>query len=117
MLMHTVILTHGFERDVKAAGLGEEELQEIVAVISEDPASGDLIVGTGGARKVRHRGRSGGKSGGYRTIHYFGGGDIPVFLLALYTKSEKGNLTKAERNTLAEILPRIGDAYRQGKLR
>ena len=112
--MHSVILTHGFERDARGAGLSEEELQEIVAVIAEDPLAGDLIAGAGGARKVRHRGRSGGKSGGYRTIHYFGGGDIPVFMLSLYTKSAKANLTKAERNALAEILPRIGEAYRRG---
>lgn len=112
---HTVILTQGFERDLKACGIAEDELREIVDAIAEDPTIGDLIAGTGGARKVRHRSRSGGKSGGYRTIHYFGGDDIPVFMLSLYTKSAKASLTKAERNHLAEVLPRIGDAYRRRK--
>jgi hypothetical protein len=45
-----------------------------------------------------------------------GGGDIPVFALAIYGKNEKGNLSKAERNELARILPKLADAYRQRKV-
>ncbi|MDH6265036.1 hypothetical protein M2360_000417 [Rhizobium sp. SG_E_25_P2] len=30
-------------------------------------------------------------------------------------KNEKGNLSKAERNELARILPKLVDAYRQRK--
>ena len=85
----------------------------IVAAIAADPAGGDLIVGTGGARKMRHAGRGHGKSGGYRTIHYFGGDDVPLFLLSLIDKGEKANLTKAERNELAAILPGIAAAYKE----
>lgn len=69
--------------------------------------------GTGGARKVRHAGRGHGKSGGFRTIHYYGGDDIPIFLLAIFGKGEKDNLTKAERNELAKILPQIAANYRK----
>ena len=45
-------------------------------------------------------------------IHYFGGDDVPVFLLAVYSKGAKANLTGAERNELAKLLPEIADAYR-----
>ncbi len=71
------------------------------------------MVGTGGARKLRHAGRGEGKSGGYRTIHYFGGDDVPIFLLALIDKGKRANLSQAERNDLARTLPKIADAYRQ----
>ncbi|MCY4140088.1 MAG: hypothetical protein OXF56_17700 [Rhodobacteraceae bacterium] len=54
----------------------------------------------------------GGKSGGYRTIHYFGGDDVPVFLLSVYAKGTKVNLSRAERNELAKVLPAVADAYR-----
>ncbi len=74
--------------------------------------SGNLMSGTGGARKLRHAAMGKGKRGGIRTIHYFGGVDIPVFLLAIYGKSEKGNLTKSEQIELAKLLPEIGEAYR-----
>ncbi|MGN7964123.1 hypothetical protein [Brucella sp. 22210] len=40
---------------------------------------------------------------------------IPVFALAIYGKNEKGNLSKAEQNELARILPKLADAYRQRK--
>jgi hypothetical protein len=88
-------------------------MDEIVNAIAADPETGDVMVGTGGARKLRHAKQGKGKSGGYRTIHYFGGSDIPVFLLAIYGKNEKANLTKAQCNELATILPKLADAYRQ----
>jgi hypothetical protein len=114
--MHGVLLTSVFERQAKAAGLDDEEVQEIAVAIAGNPLGGELMVGTGGARKMRHAGRGGGKSGGYRTIHYFGGDDVPIFLLALIDKGERANLSKAERNELAKVLPRIADAYRaQGR--
>ncbi len=101
----------------KRCGLSDEELQGILAVIAADPEGGDLMPGTGGARKLRHAREGQGKRGGFRTIHYFGGGDIPVFALAIYGKNDKGNISKAERNELARILPKLGDAYRQRKAR
>lgn len=112
--MHAVLLTSVFERQAKAAGLGEDEIQDIAVAIASAPEGGDRMVGTGGARKLRHAGRGVGKSGGYRTIHYFGGDDVPIFLLALIDKGEKANLTKAERNELARLLPQIAEAYRTG---
>lgn len=111
--MHSVILTPTFERQAKAAGLEDAEVLEIATALAAAPLSGDLIAGTGGARKVRHRGRGRGKSGGYRTIHYFGGVDVPLFLLALIDKGQRANLTQAERNELAVLLPRIAQAYRR----
>lgn len=112
-LMQSVIQTTTFLTQAKRCGLSDDELQEIVAVIAADPEAGALMAGTGGARKLRHARDGQGKSGGFRTIHYFGGSDIPIFALAIYGKNEKGNLSKAERNELARILPKLADAYRQ----
>ncbi len=112
--MQTVLLTPTFLRHANAAGLTEDELQEIAVVIAGDPLRGNLISGTGGARKLRHAGYGKGKSGGFRTIYYFGGDDVPIFLLAVYGKSRKADLTKAERNELARLSPQLADAYRHG---
>ena len=111
--MHSVVLTPTFQRDADGAGLSDDEVMEIASAIAADPLAGDLMAGTGGARKMRHAGRGKGKRGGYRTIHYFGGNDVPVFLLAIYQKGDKDNLTRAERNALSIALPRIGAAYRK----
>ncbi|MBE0599720.1 MAG: type II toxin-antitoxin system RelE/ParE family toxin [Burkholderiaceae bacterium] len=113
--MQSVVQTHTFLAQAKRCGLSDEDVQDIVSVIAVEPEAGAVMAHSGGARKVRHAREGQGKSGGYRTIHYFGGGDIPVFLLAIYGKNDKANLTKAERNELARILPKLADAYRQRK--
>jgi hypothetical protein len=113
--MQTVLLTPTFERQAKAAGLSEDDIAAIASSLAADPLAGDLIAGTSGARKVRFARSGSGKSGGFRTIHYFGGDDVPIFLLALVDKRKRANLSKAERNELAEILPRIATAYREGR--
>jgi hypothetical protein len=46
-------------------------------------------------------------------IHYFGGDDVPIFLLSIYGKGAKANLSGAERNELAKLLPKIAAAYRK----
>jgi hypothetical protein len=112
--MHSVILTGTFERHAKQAGLSEDEIGAIASWLAANPLAGDLIQGTGGARKVRFARPGKGKSGGYRTIHYFGGDDVPLFLLALVDKGDRANLTKAERNELAKLLPTLAQAYRDG---
>lgn len=110
--MHTLILTPEFISQARRCGVSEQELYEIQLTISDNPLIGDVMKGTGGARKLRHAGRGRGKSGGYRTIHYYAAEDVPVFLLAIYGKGTKDNLTKAERTELSKILPLLADVYR-----
>lgn len=110
--MQTVISTPEFLSQAKKLKLSQSEIDLIVETLADNPLAGDIISQTGGARKLRHAGRGGGKSGGYRTIHYYGGVDVPVFLLTVYGKGDKANLTKAERNELAKILPQLADLYR-----
>ncbi len=86
----------------------------IVEAVAKNPRAGDEITRTGGARKLRVAGRGKGKSGGFRVITFYSGEEIPVFLLALYSKGEKANLTMAERNELKSILAEIVQAYRRG---
>jgi hypothetical protein len=110
--MHTVIQTQVFLADCRRAGLDDEEVSEIVRVISAEPWAGDLIPSTGGARKRRFAGRGKGKSGGYRTVSYYAGQDVPVLLLALIDKGERADLTRAERDELRKELAGYADDYR-----
>ncbi|MPZ58314.1 MAG: addiction module toxin RelE [Rhizobiales bacterium] len=110
--MHAVIETPGFQRDASGAGLSDDDVAAIVATISRDPKCGDVMEGTGGARKIRFAGRGKGKRGGYRVVTYFGGDDIPVFLLALFSKGDLDNLSKAARNELRNELAGIATDYR-----
>ena len=112
--MHTVILTPSFLADAKASDLSEEEKDDIVSFVSKNPREGDMMEGTGGCYKLRFAGRGKGKSGGYRTVHYFAGDDVPILLLALINKGESDNLGKAERNELRKELAGYADDYRKG---
>ena len=83
--------------------MADAEMTAAVDLVASNPESGDLMQGTGGVRKTRLAGRGKGKSGGYRIVWYFGGGDIPVFLLTVFGKGEKANLTQGERNALRSL--------------
>ncbi len=85
----SVAQTPTFLTQAKQSGLTDDELQEIVAVIAADPQTGAKMAGTGGARKLRHAREGQGQSGGFRTIHYLGGDDIPVFALASTGKTKR----------------------------
>lgn len=112
--MHCVLETEDYAQTVKRLGLSDAEAHHIVQKISENPLIGDLIPGTGGARKWRIPcgTNNKGKSGGYRVVSYFAGDDLPVFLLDIFAKGEKINLSKAERNELKKILGGIAEDYR-----
>lgn len=112
--MHAVLETPTFLRDVAQSGMSEAEHDSVVRWIAENPMRGDVIAGTGGARKVRFAGRGKGKSGGYRVVAYFAADDVPVLLLALISKGERADLSQAERNELRKELQGFADDYRTG---
>jgi hypothetical protein len=104
-------------RAAKAAGMNDAEMKAVVDHLSMAPDDGALMEGTGGARKLRAAGRGKGKSGGYRIVTYYCGKDVPVFLLDIYSKGDKTNLTKAERSTLREILAEVANTWRESARR
>jgi len=115
--MQAIIETSEYLARAKDVGLEDGERAHVVDFLAAHPLAGDEIPGTGGARKVRFAGRGKGKSGGYRVVTYFGGVDVPLFLLTVYAKGEKANLSQAERNTLKQILSNLTKVYRSGVTR
>jgi hypothetical protein len=94
--------------------LSDEERRSLIDFLAANPMAGDLMQGTGGARKVRWAARGKGKSGGARVITFYAGPDLPVFLMAIFGKGEKANLSKAERNELRDVLASLVAEYRKG---
>src|SRR3954454_8679732 len=111
--MHTVAETYAFRRQAEASGMSEAEVAELVDTLAETPTAGDPIPGTGGCRKIRVAGRGKGKRGGYRTITFYSGEDLPVFLLAVFAKGERADLTAGQRNALATMTKMIVAEYRK----
>ncbi|AWV19857.1 addiction module toxin RelE (plasmid) [Methylobacterium sp. XJLW] len=111
--MHGIVELPLYLADAKSAGVTDEDRDMIAAVIAADPEAGDLIPGTGGARKVRIAGKGKGKSGGYRVITYYAAADVPVFLLRLVSKGQRADISKAERNDVRLALATIVEDYRE----
>lgn len=111
--MHTVSELKTFRRAAEAAGMSDDDIADFIDHIAANPDDGDEIAGTGGCRKVRFsiRGNNKGKSGGVRTITFYTGAIIPVFLITVFGKSQKINLTKAERNALKMMTDVLVEEY------
>ena len=74
-------------------------------LLVEDPRRGQVIARTGGFRKVRFArpSRREGKSGGARVVYYFLGRRDRIYLLLVYAKGVKDDLTRAEENELRSL--------------
>ena len=52
-----------------------------------------------------------GKRGGARIIYYFHSDKIPVFLLTVFSKGKRVDLTQSERNMLAKLVKELVAQY------
>ena len=104
--MQTVVETSYYLRRASKL-LTDGQRSEIVDLVASKPDIGDVMEGTGGVRKVRVALPGSGKSGGVRVIYYFHSEALPVYLFDVFSKSEKDNLTKAERNALRQVVETI----------
>jgi hypothetical protein len=91
--------------------LAESELNDLIDYLATHPTAGVLIQGTGGIRKVRWKREGTGKSSGVRVIYYFHSERYPLFLLTIFGKSEKVDLSQAERNQLAKLTHILVESY------
>ena len=87
----------------------------MIGFVGANPEVGDVVPESGGVRKLRWAAKGKGKRGGVRVIYYFHNDALPVFLLTVYAKDQKANLTKAERNELRDLVPRLVKTYGNGR--
>ena len=110
--LQTVVELPEFLRRAKAI-MPDDERTELVNTIAANPEAG-ISLG-GGLRKIRIPRPGGGKSGGYRTIYVFGGTDMPIFLLSVFAKNEKDNLSKPEQVELITLSKALIASYGDNK--
>ncbi|MEX2531663.1 MAG: hypothetical protein WD960_12905 [Gemmatimonadota bacterium] len=98
------VSTPTFEGSAKKL-LTEEDRRKLELLLLEDPMRGDVIERTGGFRKVRFArpSRREGKSGGARVIYYISERKERIYLLLVYSKSVKDDLSRAEENELGKL--------------
>ena len=109
--MQTIAELPEYQRKAKEL-LETKESAAIISYLAAHPAAGDLMQGTGGIRKLRWKRQGMGKRGGVRVIYYFHSEKMPLYLLTVFGKGEKDNLTKAERNMLADLVKELVKLWR-----
>ena len=106
-MIRTFIEMDSFIKKWKAMGLTEDDLIVLQNLLLKDPKIGDVIPGASGIRKVRIPVEGIGKRSGGRVIYI----DIEVkesiYLLDVYAKNEKTDLSDKEKKLLEKLVERL----------
>jgi hypothetical protein len=98
-----VVATLGYDRRARRL-FTPTELATAELEIALAPTVWPVIRGTGGARKARAARGGRGKSGGARIIYFVVSQRGVVYLIDIYAKSEKEDLTDAERREIRKLV-------------
>jgi len=98
-----LIETAIFSKQVQEAW-SDEEYRAFQLHLVLAPNTGALILGSGGLRKIRWRMRGRGKRGGARVIYYWKSGAGQIFLLFLYPKNVRSDLSPSELRSLRRLI-------------
>ena len=103
-MTRTFIQTKEFSKNWDKLGFGDKDLRILELELLNNSSMFPVIKGTGGLRKMRFSFENEGKSGGVRVCYVDFVIEETIYLITVYAKSEKDNLSYAERN---EIKKRI----------
>jgi hypothetical protein len=95
--------------------MDEGERSQLVDYLARNPLAGDLIPGTGGVRKLRWALEGRGKRGGARVVYYYHSDAMPIFALTVYAKSERANISQADRNEYRRLTGLLAERYARRK--
>ena len=106
----TVAETAVFMRQAGALWTDDERF-EFVDFIARNPEAGDLIPASGGIRKVRWGRHGSGKRGGVRIIYFYHDPAMPLYLLMIYAKAQRDDLSPDARRTVQALVARLKEAH------
>ena len=110
--MNTVAETTQFQKKVERL-LSNIEKESLIIHLAANPKAGVLIEGTGGIRKLRWGRADKGKSGGVRVIYYYHSEIMPLYLLTVFGKNERANISQREKQMLAKMVDQLVDYWRK----
>ena len=110
----TFIESPGFTQRVSRM-LDDAALSDLQHLLMADPQRGSVMTGCGGLRKIRvgNPARQKGKRGGCRVVYLHVPDVSWLYLLDIYSKNEKDDLSTAEK----AILKRLANEYKEAALR
>lgn len=81
----------------------EAEHEAFVAFIAANPEAGDVIPDTSGVRKIRWSRAGSGKRGGARVVYFYQSANRPLYLLMVYAKARREDLTPEEKKAVRAL--------------
>ena len=93
-----------FTKRWKEIGLNDDDLLVLQIMLLKDPASGPVMEGTGGIRKVRFPIDNRGKSGSVRVCYTDFEEYEVTYLITAFTKNEQENLSASEKAVLKKLV-------------
>ena len=106
--LQTVVELPEFVRRAKAI-MSDDDRTALILEVAANPEAGVSL--GGGLRKLRIAREHGGRSGGFRTVYVFGGRTIPIFLLTVFAKNEKTNLSQSEQAAAVRLSKVLLETY------
>ncbi len=114
-MIRIFIRTPEFENQLSKLELEDETIRNIEKEILSNPSKAPVIQGTGGLRKLRWATSNKGKSGGIRVLYI----DIEeykkVYLITVYKKSKKDDLTEKEKKIIKEMVETLKKECKEDK--
>ncbi len=101
-----IIETLGFTRRVREF-LSDDEYMVLQWFLGSQPTSGDVIQRTGGGRKLRWKQKGRGKRGGLRVIYFHHPVKDELWMLTLYAKTEREDLSASDKKILKQLIEEI----------
>lgn len=100
----TFIQTKEFSKNWDCLGFTDTDLHTLENELLSNPQAGKIIRGTGNLRKYRFALPNRGKSAGTRVCYVDFVVQKTIYLITVYSKKDKDNLSKAERNNIKKLI-------------
>lgn len=102
-MVRKFIETPEFQNMCKRLKVSDQHIRTLQQELLDDPKKGDLIVGTGGARKIRLGNERTGKSGGFRILYTDFSTFGLIFFWIIISKSDADNINSEEKKFIKNM--------------
>ena len=112
-MIRSFISTQEFEKFWEELDLTEDDRIMLEIYLSSNPTAGRVIKGTGGLRKLRWVLPNRGKIGGVRILYVDFMTHEKTYLIDIYSKGEKEDITEKEKKMFKKLIECIEENHRK----
>ena len=102
-----ILRTETFRKAARKLKATEEELRALEQLIADDHTAGDVIPGTGGARKIRFAMGGKGKRGGGRAIYVAVVAADRAYLITAYSKAVQADISEETKKAIRVFIRKL----------